>query len=62
MKDNTEDLLRKMAALQDTIEIQIPVETTVVFGEFEDQPMRSVWNDEEMETLKSKMLELVDRL
>jgi hypothetical protein len=59
---SVEDLINKICCLQDVMESQIPVETAVVFGEYQDQPMRSTWADDELQTIKNKMIELIKKL
>lgn len=55
-------ILDKIATVQDSIQLQIPVETTVVFGDFEDQPMKTVWTEEELQALKTKLISLINKL
>lgn len=55
-------LIRKIDVVLKVIETQVPVDTSVVFGEFNDQPFRSIWDDEDLIFYKNKLKELVDKL
>lgn len=55
-------IIDKITTVQDAIAIQIPVPTTVVFGEFQDQPMQTVWTEEELNVLKAKLISLINKL
>ena len=61
-QESTASIIRKIDAVLKVIETQVPVEVSVVFGDFQEQPFRSIWDEDELPFYKNKLKELVEKL